>query len=278
MVASLPVGLATSFAVSAPNGTFVVSVLASNASGAAESTAVTITVPQGPPPPAAPTGLAVTLAGTTGTFSWNAPATGGLATGYLLVAGTSPGFAIPVATVSLPGIPGAVIPGIPPGTYYVRVLALNSGGTSGPSNEVTVVVAAPTPPGAPTVNPAVVTGNTVTLSWTPGAGDPPASYLLTAALTPGGAPIVTAPVAATGAAYAGVAAGTYYVRVTAVNGAGSSAPSNADHRRRALTGDPWREALGALPPPFAHEVRARRTIGIRRFSGAARRRWSGRSW
>jgi hypothetical protein len=226
VIASLPVGLVTSFGVTAPNGAYSVSVQASNATGATESAAVSITVPQAVPAPGAPSNLATSVAGDTVTFTWNAPATGGAVASYLLVAGVTPGFAVPLASVSLPGTPAAVIPGVPPGTYYVRVLALNAGGTSGPSNEATLTVVGPSAPGAPTLNAPLVTGSTVSFSWAAGPGGAPVSYTLIASLTPGGAPLVTAPIGGTAIAFSAVPSGTYYVRLTASNAVGTSAPSN----------------------------------------------------
>ena len=139
--AELPVGTATSLDVSAPNGTYVVSVRASNAVGTGpESAAVTVTVPQTVAPPGAPSGLAAIVSGSTVTFGWTAPASGPV-TGYRFVAGLTPGFTSPLTTVllSLTGT-SASFPGVASGTYYVRLAASNAVGTSPSSNEVTVVV------------------------------------------------------------------------------------------------------------------------------------------
>ena len=87
-------------------------------------------------------------------------------------------------------------------------------------------IAGPTPPGAPTLNPAVVAGNTVSLSWAPGAGGAPTSYTLFAAATPGGAPFLSAPLGGNAIAFGGVPSGTYYVRMVAHNALGTSPPSN----------------------------------------------------
>jgi hypothetical protein len=71
-----------------------------------------------------------------------------------------------------------------------------------------------------------VNGTTVSLSWSAGAGPAPTSFLLTASLTPGGAPVASVPVTGSGIAIPGVAPGTYYLRLVAVNAAGTSPPSN----------------------------------------------------
>jgi hypothetical protein len=85
------------------------------------------------------------------------------------------------------------------------------------------------PPGAPgtpqTLN-AVVSGNTVTLSWTPN-GAAASSYTLSAALTPAGPALANFTVATSSVTVTSVPVGTYYVRVAASNAFGSSAPSDA---------------------------------------------------
>lgn len=226
VVAALPMGAATSFRVTAPNGTFVLSVTASNALGTGpESTAVTVTVPQAVEPPAPPSNLTATVSGTTVVFSWSPSSGGGPVANYVLVAGLAPAFAVPYVTMPLGATPGATVPGVPPGTYYVRVLAQNAGGTSAASNEVTVTVAGLEPPAAPTLNAPTVSGSTVTVSWSNGSGGTPATYTLTASTTPGGAPIVSVPLTGTSASFPGVPSGSYYLRLTATNAAGTSPPS-----------------------------------------------------
>ena len=185
-----------------------------------------MTVPQAVSPPGAPSNLTVSVSGTTANFSWSPPATGGAVSNYLLAAGTTPGFAVPIASVTLGSTPSASISGIPPGTYFVRVLAMNAGGTSGASNEVSVIVSSPGLPGAPTLNPAVVSGNSVSLSWVAGSGGTPTSYLLTVAAAPGGTAILTMPLSGTSVTFSGVPSGTYYLRLAAVNAAGTGPASN----------------------------------------------------
>lgn len=82
------------------------------------------------------------------------------------------------------------------------------------------------PPGAPTTLTGSVTASTVTLTWTPPAGLPPSSYVVEAALAPGGAAIASLPVTATSLTVPNVPNGTYYVRVRALNADGASGPSN----------------------------------------------------
>ena len=226
-IVTVPLGAVTTFAAAAPNGTYVLSLTASNAVGTGpESAAITVTVPGGAAaPPGPPTGFAATAAGTTATFSWTAPSSGGAPTSYVLLAGVTPGFATPIATLPVAVSPTSFsVPGVPVGTYYVRLVAQNAGGTSAPSNEATLTVAGAPAPGAPTMNAPSVSGSTVTLSWTPGGGGAPTSYVLTALA--GGAVVANAPLTGTSASFTNVPSGTYQVRIVAVNGAGSSPSSN----------------------------------------------------
>jgi hypothetical protein len=82
-----------------------------------------------------------------------------------------------------------------------------------------------TAPGAPTLNPPVVTGSTVALSWTAGSGGTPTGYTVIATATPNGAPIASVGLTGTSALFPNVPPGTYYLRLTASNAAGASAPS-----------------------------------------------------
>jgi hypothetical protein len=223
LLATVPMGPGTSFSGAAPNGTFVLSVRASNASGTGpESATVTVTVPQAPAPPGAPSGLTASTTGSTVSFSWTPPSSGGAVANYVLIAGTALAFSVPDVTVPLGPTPAVVVPGVPPGTFYVRVLAQNAAGTSAASNEVTVTVAGATPPGAPTLHQPIVTGSTVALSWSAGAGETATHYTLVVSLAPDGLPLVTVPLAGTAISFSGVPAGTYYLRLTATNAAGTS--------------------------------------------------------
>jgi hypothetical protein len=239
VLAAIPVGNVTSFAATGPNGVFVISMQASNASGAGpESSAVTVTLPTVPPAPGAPTGLVASAAGNTATFTWNPPSSGGVVANYLLSAGVTPGFAVPLATLPLPGgSTSTVVPGVPAGTYYIRVVAQNAGGTSAPTNEAVLTVAGPAAPGAPTMNTPTGSGSTLNLSWTPGGGGAPTSYVLTA-LTTGGAVIASVPLSATAAAFANVPNGTYVLQVVAVNAVGASPASNQVTVTLPITGPP----------------------------------------
>lgn len=226
VVTEVPRGTATSFSTTAPNGTFVLSVRAANASGTGpESAGVTVTVPAAGAAPGAPSSLAATVSGSTVNFTWSAPSSGGAVGGYVLVAGVTPGFTSALATLPVGGSLGFAVPGVPAGTYYVRVVAENASGASAPSNEVAVTVAGAAPPGAPTLNTPTVSGSTVSLSWSAGSGSAPSSYTLVARMSPGGPPIATVPLGGTSQSFSNVPAGTYYLELTAANAAGTSPPS-----------------------------------------------------
>jgi hypothetical protein len=74
------------------------------------------------------------------TLNWSAPTSGGAPTTFVIEAGTGPALA-DLARFST-GYTGTSFSagGVPAGTYYLRGRAANGAGTSGPSNEVTVVV------------------------------------------------------------------------------------------------------------------------------------------
>jgi len=225
VLAALPVGNVLSLSVIGPNGVYRVSMVASNAAGTGpESPSVTVTLPTLPAPPGPPSGLGANAAGDTATFTWNAPSSGGPVAGYVLMAGVTPGFSVPLASLPLPGSSTSFsVPGVPPGTYYVRLVAQNSGGTGAASNEAVLTVAGPAAPGAPTLTYSG-SGNTLDLAWVPGDGGAPTSYVLTA-LTTGGAPIASVPLSGTSVSFANVPNGTYVLRLVAVNAVGASPAS-----------------------------------------------------
>ncbi|MCC7034133.1 MAG: S8 family serine peptidase [Acidobacteria bacterium] len=228
VVTTLPVGNVLGTSVTAPNGTFHVTVRASNASGTGpESAGVTFNVPIVAPPPGAPTNLNVVVSGNQASFTWTPPSTGGTATGYLLVAALSSGGA-PIAQLPFPApATGANVTNIPPGTYFVRLAATNSGGTSPLSNEVTVGVAGPQVPGAPTMNAPTVGGGMVGLSWSaPTTGGAPTSYQVLASVTSGGAPVAALEAGLNTSISVPAPPGTYFVRARGVNAAGPGPLSN----------------------------------------------------
>jgi TonB family protein len=135
----------TSLTASVPNGTYFIRVKALNQGvPTAPSNEVVVTVGAGCTAPSAPT-LAATVTGTTVTLSWSPASSGTPPYTYTLLAGLSPGSSN-LATVPI-GALTSFQANVPAGTYFVRVVASNACGTSGSSNEATIVVGAPS--GAP---------------------------------------------------------------------------------------------------------------------------------
>jgi hypothetical protein len=130
---------ATSLGVAAANGTYFVRIAGRNACGiGAPSNEVSFTL--GPVVPGTPSGLGFTLgSGGLVTLTWNAPASGGAPTSYVVEAGSATGMAdLAVLATGSPSTTLAVK--APPGTYVVRVRAANGAGAGASSNEVTVRV------------------------------------------------------------------------------------------------------------------------------------------
>ncbi len=172
------------------------------------------------PPPNTPTGLAAVVTGSTVTITWTAPAGGTTPQGYQLFAGTAPGRS-DIGTASVPGTT-LVVPGVPPGIYYIRVVARNSSGASAPTSDY-MVNAGVTAPAAPVnVMGSTGPGGHVLITWRPPAsGSTPTGYRVLAGYTPG-ATQFQFPVNGTSLAGAGVPPGRYYVRIVAVNAVGVS--------------------------------------------------------
>ncbi len=176
IVASIPVGNATSFSVTAPNGTFVISVQASNAFGTGpESPGVTVSVPVIGTLAGAPQNLAVSFDAGTATLTWTPPTSGGAPTGYRVVASLIPG-GTSFASLTLGNVTSLVIPGVPSGVFYLRVIATNAAGEGPTSNEVVLNAAGCTLPTAPQGLTAGYASGVATVSWSPVSGA--ASYTL----------------------------------------------------------------------------------------------------
>jgi hypothetical protein len=214
--------------------------------------------------PGPPGNLEASVNGTTVSLTWQAPATGGPASEYILDASLSPGGPV-IASYAVTGTTTTVT-NVPNGVYYVRVSALNADGRSAPSNEVVVAVpdnggcyAAPNAPQG-------LTGSTsnsqVTLSWTaPSGGCDVVSYSVQAGSSPGASDIAVIN-AGTMTSFSAIApAGTYYVRVVAVNGFGGSQSSN--------------EVVITVGCPLAPNAPANLTAST--FGGAVTLNWAGAS-
>ncbi len=224
---TLPVGNVLTFATSAPSGRYFVRVRALTAGGqSAPSDEIVVATGQAAPP-LAPLGLLATVQGTTVAFQWRENPLGTEITQYQLHAGTGPGLSdlgvLPLAAGTTTFATAA-----PAGTYYVRAVAANPSGTGPASNEAAVTLG----PGICTI-PAVPTGLTavpqaggVTLRWNaPAAGAIPTGYRLEAGTTPGTSGLGTLALPVSTVLAGPAPSGTYFVRLAATNGCGSSAVS-----------------------------------------------------
>jgi hypothetical protein len=179
--------------------------------------------------PNAPTTLRIVTTASTSVFTWTAPSllNGGAPTSYLLEAGFAPG----ATAITLP-IAGTgtrfTVPGVPPGTYFVRIKAVNAHGTSLASNEVMLVVGAggmglPDPPTGVTP---FMSADRITIAWTPAPGGGPAtSWVVEAGSSSGAANIASVATPRPAFTFSPVPNGFYFLRVRARNAAGVSAPS-----------------------------------------------------
>jgi hypothetical protein len=145
---------------------------------------------------------------------------------YVVEAGTTSGTTNVIAFDTLSAATTFMAPGIPNGTYFVRIRARNLAGTSAPSNEITIsggsTGCAPGPPGTLSVT---VAGPNVTFQWGAATGGP-SSYVLEAGTATGSSNLGTFDLGAITQYAVAAPPGVYYVRVRARNACGTGAPSN----------------------------------------------------
>lgn len=135
-ITSVNVGNVTAYSVEVPAGTYYVRVRGVNALGTSNpSNEITVQGRGSPSPPGRPTGLSASGSGSTVNLQWTPPP-GNAHSGFVIEAGSAPGrsdlAALPIGNVT------SFSTSAPPGTYYVRVRAVNSRGASTPSNEIVV--------------------------------------------------------------------------------------------------------------------------------------------
>jgi hypothetical protein len=138
-------GGATSLTIDAPSGRYWGRVRAINAVGASTPSSELIldvdatASPCCASPLLTPLNLTASVLGRSVTLSWTQPDSGPVPNAQAVVAGTAPGLA-DLGAIELTGTATSFSTTAPPGTYYVRIIALNSCGASPYSNEVQVVV------------------------------------------------------------------------------------------------------------------------------------------
>lgn len=134
-VAELRVGKETQFSADVPYGVYYVRVRAINDRG--DSNPTEDLVVAAPGSAQAPVELTQGGDGMTVSLSWSAPTGGGeRPVGYMIEAGSDPGMS-DLATIQVGDVTSFTTQA-PPGTYFVRVRAINSRGPGLPSNEVVI--------------------------------------------------------------------------------------------------------------------------------------------
>lgn len=143
LVASLPVTDTTLIVSAVPNAVYYVHVRAVNLDGtSAPSNEVIVAVPGSGTacsvPPNAPSNLSADVDESLVTLSWSPPVGGCAPAGYVVQAGSAPG----LSNLALLNVGAAteLMVSAPPGTYFVRVVALNAFGNSVASVEIIVTV------------------------------------------------------------------------------------------------------------------------------------------
>jgi hypothetical protein len=182
-----------------------------------------------PPPWVPPTTLkppadlrVVSIVGNSVTISWTEPQDSLRPTGYFLEGGVSPGSVLASIPTDLTRTTFSF--GAPSGAFYIRVHAVSDGLKSAASNEVPIFVNVPGPPAPPVNLLGLADGSQLQLAWQNAGGN---SAPTSIALDVTGSVTASLPLPATESfSFSGVPPGTYTFSVRAINGQGSSAPSN----------------------------------------------------
>lgn len=221
------IGAATAIDATAPAGRYYVRVRGLNAFGMGPASneiqlqlTGTAVCASAPPVPA---GFAAQVAGLATQLSWEWTPT---AASYVIEAGSQPGLT-DLYRANL-GHAQELATAAPAGRYYVRVRAANACGESAPSRELELTLACSgSPVPAPANLAATQAAGIITLQWTAALGH--TGYRLQVGRAPGAANLLNLDIGAAPswqASLAGVAPGTYYVRVLATTGCGVTGPSN----------------------------------------------------
>jgi len=179
-----------------PAGTYFVRVRGRDATGSGPaSNEVTVVVGSVPLPPTAscpPTNLTANVVGSAVSLSWSAPAAPCQPTSYVLQAGSAAGRS-DLAQVDTNGATTFGAMGLPPGTYYVRVVTRVGNQVGGASNEVVVTVGGTTPQNSTTWTGLVANGDGIVGPTDPQCGvfrsDITATFLQTGSTVTGTATV-----------------------------------------------------------------------------------------
>ena len=214
-------------------GSYYYKVAAEDAAGnlSGSSNEVTASVADSSPP-TAPSGVATAVVGTSVNISWSASSDNVGVARYNLYRGTSPGFTPSLANrIAQPLTTLYSDLGLTAGSYYYKLSAEDAAGNvSGLSNEAQALIPDTSPPTTPSLSANGGAGQ-ASLSWTAATDNVAVTrYDLYRSTTSGFTPSVANRIAQpSGLSYSdlGLAAGTYYYRLQAEDGAGNlSAASN----------------------------------------------------
>ncbi|KQO97535.1 LamG-like jellyroll fold domain-containing protein [Leifsonia sp. Leaf264] len=208
-----------------PIGTYYYKVVAVDSSGltsaAVSSAAVAVSDTTAP---TAPTGLTVTPDGTKLVLAWTESTDNVGVSGYSVYRGSSADFVVgPASKLSVVATPGYTDETAPIGTSYYKVFASDAAGNLSAAAAASGAVADTVAPSVPADLAATVSGTTATLAWTASTDNVGVSgytvYRGASAGFTADASSKVADVSSAGYADTGLAAGTYYYKVTAVDAA-----------------------------------------------------------
>ncbi|GHD45400.1 DNRLRE domain-containing protein [Mycetocola manganoxydans] len=204
-----------------------------NASQATDSVEVTVTDTVAPSVPA---DVSATVSGSSAAVTWSASTDNVGVTGYAVYRGDSADFETSDSS-RIAEVTGTTYTdaGLEPGDYFYKVTSVDAAGNtsaaSGASAEVTVVAPDETAPSVPTGVSATVDESTVDVDWTASTDNVAVTgYVVYRGTTSGftaDASSLVAEVSGTEYTDAGLAAGSYYYKVTAVDEAGNASAASA---------------------------------------------------